>query len=113
MLGVSESPTVTPGLQCCLLCGRTLTNRELHDAIEERVLRTIRSEHPEWTGENGTCETCVVHYRELLKRRSSRADRLRAHGSGRLSSLFGRLLGRSGKSGSDILDTEPNTAHRK
>ena len=60
---MSETPTITPGLQCCLPCGRTLTNPELHDAVEEQVLRTIRAEHPEWADESGTCESFVLHYR--------------------------------------------------
>jgi len=36
-------------MQCCLICGRTLTDREVHDALEEQVLKSIRDEHPEWT----------------------------------------------------------------
>lgn len=35
---------VTPGLQCCLLCGRTLTDRALHDGLEELIINAIRFE---------------------------------------------------------------------
>jgi hypothetical protein len=88
---MNDTPTMTMGLQCCLLCGRTLTNRELHDAVEEQVIETIRSEHPEWTEENGTCKSCVVHYRDLINNRLSRAERLEVRDSRLWARLFNRI----------------------
>jgi hypothetical protein len=67
-----------PIMQCCLVCGRTLTNRAAHDALEESVLEAISAEHPEWVNEDGICALCVTHYRELLKARISRSERLLA-----------------------------------
>lgn len=66
-------------MQCCLLCGRTLTDRKAHDALEEQVLKSIRDEHPEWTDDSGACEPCVGLYRQLLKERETREERVRAH----------------------------------
>ena len=63
--------------QCCLVCGRTLTDRAQHDELEGRVLASIRSEHPEWAGGDGGCERCVARYRELLRERLTREERLR------------------------------------
>lgn len=69
---------VTPGLQCCLLCGRTLTDRALHDRLEEPVINAIRLEHPEWAGAgDGTCAPCLSAYRKLLEGRITRAERRR------------------------------------
>lgn len=61
-------------LQCCLTCGRTLTDREQHDALEASVLEGIRAEHPEWADAEGNCAPCVTHYRALLKARVVRAE---------------------------------------
>ncbi len=69
---------ITPGLECCLLCGRTLTNRVLHDGLEEPIINSIRVEHPEWASTNGACAPCVSAYRELLDGRLKRAARLDA-----------------------------------
>ncbi len=79
-------------MQCCLVCGRTLTNRAAHDALEERVLEAISSEHPEWMNEDGRCALCVTHYRALLKARISRSERLRATADRSWSRRVGRLL---------------------
>lgn len=65
-------------LQCCLLCGRTITEREQHDALEASVLHTIRVEHPEWNEADGVCAACITYYRALLKARVQRADMLPA-----------------------------------
>jgi hypothetical protein len=73
-----EESKIAEGLQCCLLCGRTLTNRALHDALEEPVLESIRLEHPEWSQSNGTCQPCIEYYRHLLGERLTRAENLRA-----------------------------------
>ena len=69
---------VTPGLQCCLLCGRMLTDRALHDGLEEPIINAIRFEHPEWASGDETCAPCVSAYRELLDGRLKRAARLNA-----------------------------------
>ena len=74
---MGETAIFTPGLQCCLLCGRTLTDRALHDELEGRVLDAIRAEHPEWVGEGGACAPCTKHYRGILKSRASRAQQLK------------------------------------
>lgn len=92
---MDEIVSVTPGLQCCLLCGRVLTDRALHDRLEEPVLASIRAEHPEWTGTDGACAPCVSVYRKLLEERMTRAVRMRAGADdrrlwARMSSLFGR-----------------------
>ena len=71
---VKRAPTPS-ALQCCLLCGRTLTDREGHDALEQQVLKSIRDEHPEWTDESGACEPCVNHFRQLLEERVTREER--------------------------------------
>ena len=69
-LGVAHG--LTPGLQCCLRCGRLLTDRALHDALEEPVLDSIRARHPEWAAPGGACQPCVREYRRLLERRHAR-----------------------------------------
>ncbi len=50
-----------------------LTERALHDDLEDRVLAAIISEHPEWVEASGECKQCITQYRELLKRREDRA----------------------------------------
>lgn len=78
MKEMREMTAVTPGLQCCLLCGRTLTDRALHDRMEEPVLNSIRTEHPEWASADGACAPCVSEYRKLLDARLTRDEKLRA-----------------------------------
>lgn len=75
---MNEVYEVTAGLQCCLLCGRTLTNRALHDRLEEPIIAAIRREHRGWAGADETCAPCVSAYRELLDGRLTRAARLDA-----------------------------------
>lgn len=75
---MNEVSEITPGLQCCLLCGRTLTDRALHDRLEEPIIDAIRLEHPEWAGADGACAPCVSAYRELLAGRLTRTEKLRA-----------------------------------
>ncbi len=73
---MDEIAGLAPGLQCCLRCGRVITNRELHDSIEEPALASIRRSHPEWaagtTGE--TCQPCLSEYRKLLSDRQTRSQ---------------------------------------
>jgi hypothetical protein len=76
-VGVKQAPTRL-AMQCCLICGRTLTDRRVHDALEEQVLKSIGSEHPEWTNGSGACEPCIKHYRQLLDDRSTREERVLA-----------------------------------
>ncbi len=82
-------------IQCCIVCGRTLTDRALHDELEDQVLAAIRAEHPEWTDQNGVCEACVSYYRNLLQERATREERLRVQSRPRwpgwLASLAGKL----------------------
>lgn len=80
-----------PALQCCLLCGRTLTDRAAHDALEERVLEAIRAEHPDWESDDEACQPCVTHYRSLIKGRASRSERLREEEYRRLPHRLKRL----------------------
>lgn len=72
---MSEILDLTVGLQCCLRCGRLLTNRALHDAIEEPVLASIRAGHPEWTGTDEVCAPCLSEYHTLLSGRQTRSAR--------------------------------------
>lgn len=73
-----RAETTTPGapaLQCCLVCRRTLTDREQHDKLEASVLAAIRAEHPEWAhGVTEGYDPFVAHYRALLRRRAARAE---------------------------------------
>lgn len=88
-----EMMNMTPGLQCCLLCGRTLTDRALHDRLEEPVINSIRIEHPEWMSADGACAPCLSAYRKLLDARLTRNERLRAQSEGqRLWTRFSRFF---------------------
>lgn len=71
---MSENIELTPGLQCCLRCGRTLTDRALHDALEEPVLASIRAGRG-GDGAEGECQPCIEEYRNLLSKRQTRAAR--------------------------------------
>jgi hypothetical protein len=84
----------TNALQCCVLCHRTLTDRAQHDALEERVLATLRAEHPEWKREaDGARKSSVEYYRALLKQRTERVE-----GNRRLESIkMQRRRARRGK----------------
>lgn len=90
---MKEILNLTPGLQCCLLCGRTLTDRALHDRLEEPILASIQAEHPEWSDGDGTCLRCVQHYRKFLSERVARAERLRAPVRRRTARWMVRLFG--------------------
>jgi hypothetical protein len=92
---VSENIDLTPGLQCCLRCGRTLTNRALHDALEEPVLASIRAGRVGGVGgAEGECQPCIEEYRSLLNKRQTRAERLlEASRAGGLHSV-GKWLGK-------------------
>jgi hypothetical protein len=89
---VSEA-AIPQGWQCCLLCGRTLTDRALHDALEEPVLAAIRAEHPEWSSVDGACQPCVNHYRNLLRERLTREARLHVKPESRWPIWANKLFG--------------------
>lgn len=74
---MSENFDLTPGLQCCLRCGRLLTNRALHDAFEEPVLASIRAGRVGGDAgrADGECQPCIEEYRDLLNKRQARAER--------------------------------------
>ncbi|MCA1616387.1 MAG: hypothetical protein LC800_20275 [Acidobacteria bacterium] len=91
---MSETATRS-AVQCCLVCGRTLTERALHDELEGRALAGIRSEHPEWAGEDGSCERCVAHYRKLLQERLTREERVRELSQPRWPEWLKRLARRA------------------
>lgn len=75
---LNEAIDLTPGLQCCLRCGRTLTNRAVHDLTEEPLLNQILAEHPEWAaGGDATCQSCVGELRRILNKRQTRAEQQR------------------------------------
>jgi hypothetical protein len=88
---VKEILDLTPGLQCCLRCRRVLTNRALHDALEEPVLASIRAAHSEINSAD-VCQPCIEEYRNLLKDRETRSGRLSDEDSAPRSSLIGRWL---------------------
>ncbi|MFN2456149.1 MAG: hypothetical protein ABR577_18245 [Pyrinomonadaceae bacterium] len=94
---VNEVFDVTPGLQCCVRCGRVLTDRALHDSIEERVLDSIRADHSEWIQADGACQPCLSEYRRLLVNRQTRAEQLREEEAKtmRLPTWVGKIFGRS------------------
>lgn len=89
----------TAPLQCCLVCGRTITNREQHEALEERVLAAIREAHPDWAEGDGTCSPCVVYYRRLLKDRGARVARRRQRARRRMPEWMQGLFGRNARGG--------------
>jgi hypothetical protein len=92
---MDEPENVIEGLQCCLLCGRVLTDRVLHDRLEEPALASIRAEHPEWASLDGACAPCVDAYRKLLADRITRDERLRQQAESRRWWVrVGRLFGR-------------------
>ncbi len=93
----SSEVIVTPGWQCCLLCGRTLTDRALHDALEEPVLAAIRAEHPEWSSIDGACQPCVSHYRSLLRERLARGALPRVQPAKRWRSWIDNLFSHRGR----------------
>ena len=102
---MNEAAELTPGLQCCLRCGRVLTDRALHDSMEESMLYAIRARHPEWAQKTdktgGECQPCLSEYRRLLSDRQTRAERMlaAAAGPGRwMPSWVNRMLSRTRRS---------------
>ncbi len=94
---VEQMLELTPGLQCCLRCGRTLTDRALHDSTEEAVLNSIRASRPEWVGASGECPPCVSEYRRLLGERQARAELPREdEAKAWMPALLSRAFGRRG-----------------
>jgi hypothetical protein len=94
---VNENIELTPGLQCCLRCGRMLTDRALHDALEEPVLASIRAERGGGGGADdvgGTCQPCLEEYRSLLHQRQVRAARPVEESRASRLPLVGRWLGK-------------------
>lgn len=77
IVAVDEILELTPGLQCCLRCRRVLTDRALHDALEEPVLASIRTHYPELASPNQACQPCIEEYRSLLNDRRTRSERVR------------------------------------
>ena len=108
---MSEATELAPGLQCCLRCGRVLTDRALHDSMEESMLYAIRARHPEWAQPQpqqqgaadetreagGECQPCLSEYRRLLgDRRTRAAERLRSpEPGGWMPSWVNRMLSRT------------------
>jgi hypothetical protein len=95
---VDEHIDLTPGLQCCLRCGRMLTNRALHDTFEEPVLASIRAKRVGGDiGENsaaGECQPCIEEYRALLNSRQARAEQTRGESRGSRLPWVGKWLGK-------------------
>jgi hypothetical protein len=99
VLVMNKISELTPGLQCCLRCGRLLTDRALHDGLEEPALDSIRISHPEWaSGTDADCQPCLNEYRRLL---GDRLIRFESAGEevtktwlpARVSRLLGRIRG--------------------
>lgn len=108
---MNEMPELTPGLQCCLRCGRVLTDRALHDSMEESMLYAIRARHPEWAQKKADeasedCQPCLSEYRRLLNDRHTRAELLRAEPGGWMlawvNRMFGRTTGGGGRDSSAV-----------
>jgi len=77
----TQTMTTQPAQQAphsCRRCGRVVTKREQHEALEARVLESIRAEHPEWAGADGHDAPHEEHYRKLLRLRRRRRARTRA-----------------------------------
>lgn len=41
------------------------SGEDLHSIAELYVLDVIKSEHPEWVEQDGTCEKCIQYYSAL------------------------------------------------
>lgn len=85
----------TEGTQCCLRCGRVLTDRVLHDSFEEAALEGLRAGRGgggggDAAGAETTCEPCVSDFRRLLLRRRKRSAR-RLKPTARAGSASSRL----------------------
>jgi hypothetical protein len=101
----SDIPT---GLQCCLFCGRLLTDRVLHDAIEAPALAAFRAVHPELWSADEDCEPCVEEYRNLLEERKTRSERVKAATASWVPAWLGRLVGRQSNEGESTLSAQVN-----
>ena len=77
-VAVAIETVAPPAPHTCQKCGRVVTKREQHEALEERVLETIRAEHPEWVDAADEGDPYVEHYRALLRQRKERSARSRA-----------------------------------
>ena len=80
---MDEILDLTPGLQCCLRCGRVLTDRALHDALEEPVLASLRASRPGAANPDAACQPCLEEYRNLLSDRQTRSAQPRRTEQGR------------------------------
>ncbi|HEY0405048.1 MAG TPA: hypothetical protein VGC89_04930 [Pyrinomonadaceae bacterium] len=89
---MNEILDLTPGLQCCLRCRRVLTNRALHDALEDSVLASIRAAHSGPAESAEVCQPCLEEYRNLLKDRETRSGRQSREEKPQRASLFGKWL---------------------
>jgi hypothetical protein len=96
---MNEILDLTPGLQCCLRCRRVLTDRALHDALEEPVLASIRAGHPGFASPNEACQPCIEEYRNLLKEREVRSVVLGEEARVRRPSMLGRWFERRAGAG--------------
>ena len=93
-----EMQELTPGLQCCLRCGRVLTDRALHDAFEEPALESIRAGRAGWAARGEVCRPCLDDYRSLLGERRERAEQrprreVTGRGAGRVGGWLMRWIG--------------------
>lgn len=93
---VNENIELTPGLQCCLRCGRTLTDRALHDALEEPVLASIRAGRGGAAAGDtgGECQPCIEEYRDFLNKRQARAAQSAEAARGGRLPWVGKWLGK-------------------
>lgn len=88
---------LTQGLQCCLRCGRVLTDRTLHDLFEDAALEGIRAGRGDGAPDEEVCEPCVRDFRTLLRRRRTRSASQGVREKAGLSSrLAGWLRGAAG-----------------
>ena len=102
---VSNSDVPT-GLQCCLFCGRLLTDRELHDSIEAPALAAFVSVHPELYSGDDACQPCFEEYRNLLEERKTRSERIKAATASWVPGWLGRFVGRQPIGGERALSSQ-------
>ena len=68
--------TMMPALQCCLLCRRTITDREQHLSFRDCVMAMLRVEYPDWASQTASrCDSSVASHRPLPERRTERPER--------------------------------------
>jgi hypothetical protein len=91
---MNEILDLTPGLQCCLRCRRVLTNRALHDALEDSILASIRAAHSDQMDTGEVCQPCIEEYRNLLKDRETRSERQSREEKPQRHSLLGKWFER-------------------